>query len=256
MLLSVYFISMPILGFVWQWQRDLVFKGTDTEDCIETNWHYDPVLCELRVLTTPVCNYHQLSLLNILPCISLDLCRIFVCICGSGLLLGCAFVDPFHVIIYPFWELFLIQPGSFLLLYFSNLSKYYPGSHLAAFLDTPISILLSLITPFIAIPPALYFFYKNFSKTQGAYYSSLIFSMFSLCTSPLVKAIFFSLSLLFSASMLIKRVALLRMRFGRRDPSAPFALARRLYHAAAVRVTGATCTSHTAHRLSHDSTPA
>ena len=53
-----------------------------------------------------------------------------------------------------------------------------------------------------------------------------------------------------------KRVALLRMRFGRRDPSAPFALARRLYHAAAVRVTGATCTSHTAHRLSHDSTPA
>ena len=46
------------------------------------------------------------------------------------------------------------------------------------------------------------------------------------------------------------------MRFGRRDPSAPFALARRLYHAAAVRVTGATCTSHTAHRLSHDSTPA
>ena len=54
----------------------------------------------------------------------------------------------------------------------------------------------------------------------------------------------------------IKCVALLRMRFGRRDPSAPFALARRLYHAAAVRVTGATCTSHTAHRLSHDSTPA
>ena len=53
-----------------------------------------------------------------------------------------------------------------------------------------------------------------------------------------------------------KCVALLRMRFGRRDPSAPFALARRLYHAAAVRVTGATCTSHTAHRLSHDSTPA
>ena len=50
-----------------------------------------------------------------------------------------------------------------------------------------------------------------------------------------------------------KCVALLRMRFGRRDPSAPFALARRLYHAAAVRVTGATCTSHTAHRLSHDS---
>ena len=54
----------------------------------------------------------------------------------------------------------------------------------------------------------------------------------------------------------VKCVALLRMRFGRRDPSAPFALARRLYHAAAVRVTGATCTSHTAHRLSHDSTPA
>ena len=54
----------------------------------------------------------------------------------------------------------------------------------------------------------------------------------------------------------LKCVALLRMRFGRRDPSAPFALARRLYHAAAVRVTGATCTSHTAHRLSHDSTPA
>ena len=52
----------------------------------------------------------------------------------------------------------------------------------------------------------------------------------------------------------VKCVALLRMRFGRRDPSAPFALARRLYHAAAVRVTGATCTSHTAHRLSHDST--
>ena len=59
-----------------------------------------------------------------------------------------------------------------------------------------------------------------------------------------------------NASRSDKRVALLRMRFGRRDPSAPFALARRLYHAAAVRVTGATCTSHTAHRLSHDSTPA
>ena len=57
-------------------------------------------------------------------------------------------------------------------------------------------------------------------------------------------------------SFVFKCVALLRMRFGRRDPSAPFALARRLYHAAAVRVTGATCTSHTAHRLSHDSTPA